>query len=53
MKSPGSEPEPKHSEHQVGSFPVRPVPVDEWLGDAFYREDIGATGEPEGVIPQD
>lgn len=37
--------------HKKGSFEYRPRLTDEWLEDIFYRENIGFTGEPEGVVP--
>ncbi|WP_420619812.1 hypothetical protein [Candidatus Poriferisocius sp.] len=53
MTSANLDPEHQQKEREVGSFTFRPVPTDEWLGDVFYREYIGASGEPKGIIPQD
>lgn len=53
MKAANPEPERQQKECEVGSFTFRPVPTDGWLGDAFYRGNIGATGELKGIIPQD
>ena len=36
---------------ELASFPFELVLTEEWLGDAFYRENIGGTGEPVGVVP--
>ena len=42
----------QQAERKVGPFKYKLVLTDEWLGDAFYTEDImGPTREPRGVIP--
>lgn len=38
--------------HKTGSFEYRPRLTDEWLKDIFYSENIGFTGKPEGVVPE-
>ena len=53
MTTANLEPDPQRDEREVGPFKFRPVPTDEWLGDAFYRENLGGSGEPEGIIPQE
>ena len=40
------------SAHKEGSFEYRPRLADEWLEDIFYSENIGFTGEPKGVLPE-
>lgn len=47
------EQEPKPKEREIGPFVVKPLTTDEWLGDAFYRERTGGSGQPQGTIPQD
>ena len=47
------EPEPQPKEREIGPFVVEPLTTDKWLGDAFYRERTGGSGEPQGTIPQD
>ena len=47
------EPEPQPREREIGPFVVKTVTTDKWLGDAFYRERTGGSGEPQGTIPQD
>ena len=37
--------------HTEGSFEYLPRLSDEWLTDLFYSENIGFTGEPKGVVP--
>ena len=40
-------------ERKLESFASELELTEEWLGDVFYREYIGASGEPKGIIPQD
>ena len=47
------EPGPEPKEREIGPFVVKPLTTDKWLGDAFYRERTGGSGEPQGTIPQD
>lgn len=49
-----TDPEPKRQlkERKLESFASKLVLTEEWLGDVFYREYIGASGEPKGIIPQ-
>ena len=53
MTTANLDPDRQQSERELGSLTFRPVPTDEWLGDVFYREYTGASGEPKGIIPQD
>ena len=53
MSTTDIEPEPRPEELEIGPFVVKPLTTDKWLGDAFYRERIGGSGEPQGTIPQD
>jgi len=47
------EPESQPEEREIGPFVVKPLSTEKWLGDAFYREHIGGSGQPQGTIPQD